>query len=492
MREAPEAVRAGCAGVPPLEARLEDWMSALAADPGGLARLLAQHGSPLNLHELSPFARNAEEIRAAGEGLGVEPEIFFARKANKCLAFVEEAGRLGLGVDVAGERELRQTLEAGVDPARIVLTAAVKGESLLRLCADSGATVAIDNRDELELLDRLTADRRGAAMPLALRLTPGRLDPSRPTSRFGLPASEALDAARLVARRPALRLDGVHFHLDGYSADERARTIGEAFELVDALREAGHQPRFLDIGGGFPISYLREREQWDRFWREQRRAVRGDRRPLTFAGHGLGLRCSAGRVEGEPALYPYWQEPVRGDWLREILTATTRIGSRGQRVADALGGRGLELRCEPGRALLDGCGMTAVSVEFTKPYEGEDRLVGLAMNRTQCRTSSEDFLVDPLLVREPGEPSPSEPSPGFDGYLVGAYCIERELLSWRRLRFGAGVRRGDMVLFPNTAGYLMHILESSSHQMPLARNLILDPGAPPLARLDRIDEEPGR
>jgi diaminopimelate decarboxylase len=75
----------------------------------------------------------------------------------------------------------------------------------------------------------------------------------------------------------------------------------------------------------------------------------------------------------------------------------------------------------------------------------------------------------------------------IDGYLVGAYCIERELLTWRRLRFPRGVEVGDLVVFPNTAGYLMHILESASHQIPLARNLVI--GSPGGAALDPIDHD---
>ena len=72
-------------------------------------------------------------------------------------------------------------------------------------------------------------------------------------------------------------------------------------------------------------------------------------------------------------------------------------------------------------------------------------------------------------------PGRSASGSAIEGYLVGAYCIERELLTWRRLRFPGGVEIGDIVVFPNTAGYLMHILESSSHQIPLARNLIAGP-----------------
>jgi diaminopimelate decarboxylase len=125
-------------------------------------------------------------------------------------------------------------------------------------------------------------------------------------------------------------------------------------------------------------------------------------------------------------------------------------------------------------------------------YLGDPRIdvwAKLEMNRTQCRSTSEDFLVDPLLLR-PGATDDVRPRPTatIEGYLVGAYCIERELLTWRRLRFPRGVAVGDVVVFPNTAGYQMHMLESSSHQIPLARNLVVGPELEP--QLDAI-ESPG-
>ena len=137
---------------------------------------------------------------------------------------------------------------------------------------------------------------------------------------------------------------------------------------------------------------------------------------------------------------------------------------------------------EPGRSLLDGCGMTVARVEFRKQRSDGTWLIGVAMNRTQMRSTSDDFLVDPLLLRPAGA---GEPTEAIEGYLVGAYCIERELISWRRFSFPHGVAVGDLIAFPNTAGYLMHILESASHQIPLARNLIVHDGE---ATLDPIED----
>jgi diaminopimelate decarboxylase len=197
------------------------------------------------------------------------------------------------------------------------------------------------------------------------------------------------------------------------------------------------------------------------------------------------LRADPGGVVGHRAVYPAAQQLVRGAWLDHVLRARIPGPGAARTVAEALRDLGLELRCEPGRALADGCGITAARVEFRKQRRDGTWLVGLAMNRTQCRSAADDFLVDPLLLRPPGGP---EPTPPIAGFLVGAYCIERELLTWRRLRFPHGVAVGDVVVFVNTAGYLMHILESPSHQIPLARNLVLGPGDEVL--LDEIDALP--
>ena len=136
----------------------------------------------------------------------------------------------------------------------------------------------------------------------------------------------------------------------------------------------------------------------------------------------------------------------------------------------------MRLHLEPGRSLVDGCGLTLAEVAFTKTRSNGVPLVGLAMNRTQCRTTSDDFLIDPYLVKR------APPSEEIEAFLVCAYCIEDELILRRKIRFPRGVAAGDLVAIPNTAGYFMHILESASHQIPLAKNVVWPDG-----ELDAID-----
>ncbi|AIT60938.1 FAD/NAD(P)-binding protein [Corynebacterium doosanense] len=434
-------------GVPPLTGRLESWMS--EPDARGL---IDTYSSPVNVLNSAPVTRNIDELVAAGERAGVDVRIHFARKANKALTFVDAVNAAGHGVDVASYRELSQVIDTGVPGERIIVSAAIKTDEFLELALAHGATVSVDSVGELERLQALTRGRQALIAP---RIAP---DPAKlPPTRFG--ERSAVWAEALNHAWEGITVRGLHAHLHGYAVADRRTALGEALWLVDKLRQAGHAPEFVDLGGGVPMSYLDNAGQWENFQETRRAMVAGDHPPFTWKAHPLDT------------VYPFHQAPVRGDWLAELLAS-----DEGQGLKE----RGLRLHLEPGRSLLDGCGIIYAEVAFVKKRSDGLPLVGLAMNRTQLRTTSDDYLVDPLHL--PAGPAEGEE---LEAYLVGAYCIEDELIMRRRIRFPNGVKVGDIVAFPNTAGYFMHILESASHQIPLALNVARN--ADGGFELDRID-----
>jgi len=447
-----------CHGDVPLTGRIEPWMNQAVDDPN-LRHWLSQYGSPLNIVNPLPMARNIEQLNRVASGRNVAFRIYFARKANKCLSFVQQAMRSSIGVDTASENEVRQCLEIGVGPADLICSAAVKSDSLLQLCVQHQICIALDNHDELLAVIEKSRDSEHTAH-VAIRLGGFHHNGTKLPTRFGFD----VDANGLLddLATDSVTVRGVHFHLDGYDASQRVSAIEQSLRWIEALRAVGHPVEFLDIGGGFPMSYLDDAEPWRKFWEEHDRALLGDRTPITFRNHALGKFVHHGQVIGKPNVYPFYQQPVRDQWLADVLDSQTSTGTIADRIREAK----VQLRCEPGRSLLDGCGMTVARVEFRKQNADGDCLIGLAMNRTQCRTTNDDFLVDPLLI-----PTSLDRPDAMTGYLVGAYCTESELISLRRLHFPTGVCRGDLVMFPNTAGYLMHFLESRSHQFPLAQNL---------------------
>ena len=423
-------------GLPPLRPREVSWWREMLGDGQECGRLVETFGSPVNVVNPAPMRDNIDELVRAGAAAGVETKVFFARKANKALVFADEAREMGHGVHVASENELREVLERGMPGERIICSAAIKPDRLLALAIDNAVVISADSRAEAESIARLAPDPR-----------------TMPPTRFG----ERLDAWAEYFRMPRRNLGvvGIHAHLHGYAAADRASALRECMRLVDALAASGHAPAFVDIGGGVPMSYPADEAQWRAY--QDAIALQGSGYAEPFTWRSDPLRNT----------YPYWQEPTRGAWLTEVLSGG---------VAEALRERGLRLHLEPGRSLADGCGLTLAEVAFTKTRSDGVPLVGLAMNRTQCRTTSDDFLIDPYLVKR------TPPSEEIEAFLVGAYCIEDELILRRKIRFPRGVAAGDLVAIPNTAGYFMHILESASHQIPLAKNVVW-----PAGRLDDID-----
>ncbi|WP_175935141.1 FAD/NAD(P)-binding protein [Corynebacterium sp. Marseille-P4321] len=439
-------------GLPPLEPKGFDWSEDLLANGDACDALLAEFGSPVNVLNPAPMQANIDELVQAGERMGVETKIFYARKANKALVFADTARDTGNGVDVASENELRQVLSRGMPGERIILSAAIKPDCLLQLAIDNGVVISVDNTGEYDRI-RALAEASGKQAKVAPRLAP---DPdTMPPTRFG----ERLRTWRVHLQEPSqsVRVDGVHAHLHGYAAADRSAALNECMLLIDALVAAGHTPEFIDIGGGVPMRYLAHKNQWDAYQEAIAAQRAGYAEPFTWKSDPL------------TNTYPYWQEPTRGVWLEEVLSAG---------VAEAMRERNLRLHLEPGRSILDGCGVILARVAFTKTRSDGLPLVGLEMNRTQCRTTSDDYLTDPALLKRTPESDPVE------AFLVGAYCIEDELILRRKIRFPQGVSAGDIVAIPNGAGYFMHILESASHQIPLAKNVVWD-GAE--ASLDDID-----
>ena len=465
-------------------------MDSLLADAERLGGLVEAFGSPLNLHHVGPFERNAGALLDMARSREVELEILFARKANKALAYVERARGMGIGVDTASTAELTQALALGMRPDRLVCTAAVKSMELVRICVEASVPVVVDSADELERVRAVAADREKVATVI-IRLSGFSVGGANLESRFGLHPDDVPSLADSISGPASIaesgggvRIEGLHFHLDGYAASHRVAGLRRSLLLADELRAQGHPVGSIDMGGGFPMRYLDNPEEWRAFRRALDEALLERRPPITHCNDGMGRFAVDGRLVGDLGLYPYFQDPVGPEWLAGILDASSETGQ--DTLAGALRSRGLVLRCEPGRSLLDGCGITVARVEHRKQHRDGSWSIGLAMNRSQCATSKPDHAVDPILVPH-RELSASRPAP-MEGHLVGARCTESDLLSLRRLRFPRGVARGDLVVFPNTAGYLMHFVETRSHQFPLARNVVVSPDGTGSVAPDPVDD----
>ncbi|MCV7121731.1 alanine racemase [Mycobacterium lacus] len=401
-------------------------------------------GGPFHVVFAPRFARNLRAFTDVIASAGVAGQVFFAKKANKAGCWLRVCAQAGAGVDAASAPELVHALGCGVRGRDIVVTGPAKSEHLLWLAVRHGCLIAVDALDEL---DRLLALAGGdERVRILLRVLPD----INPHSRFGLDSDE-LDAAlqRCVQQPSRVSMEGFSFHLNGYEVKPRAQLAAQLIDRLVHARALGLAATSISIGGGFAVSYL-DAETWARFLRESNETDFHAGKTFTH-------------------FYPYHQAPTGADMLAAILAHEDVCGEG--TVGDKFARTGTKLLLEPGRALLDGAGCTVFPVQGFK-RRGDYGIVtvaGLSMSLSEQWKSSE-FLPDPTLWPEMSSDD-HEPTGALRCCVGGASCLEYDMLTWRKVALPRAPRHGDLLIYPNTAGYQMDKNESEFHGLPLPPKL---------------------
>ncbi|MCZ7456419.1 alanine racemase [Streptomyces sp. WMMC940] len=452
------------AGVRPfaLTALRHPMVSSLLTDHRALlADLLDGLGSPLHIVLPEIFEENVVGLRRAFAEAGATADILFAKKANKADCYVRSAAALGVGIDAASTPELVKALAGGVPGHRIGISGPEKDDTLHTLAVQHGCLVAVDSISELRRLAATARLARRQATVLLRSRTAGQ-----PASRFGMSAAEREAAVGLcVELADAVSLRGFSFHLNGYSTAERATAANEMIEhCLDARRRGSRSAELVDIGGGLPVRYVEPR-LWDEFLEQNEPA-----------------HYHAAKDFND--FYPYGGQPA----AQAVGAIMAHPVDGGESLARKAERTGVRFVVEPGRALLDQAGFTLYRVQ-----QVDDRrdVAGYAIVTVAGSSFSlseqwfnSDYLPDPLLMS--AQPTADET---FPACVAGSTCLESDLVTWRKIGFPRPVRRGDHLVYLNTAGYQMDSNESPFHDaaLPLKAVVRLGEGtAPPRWRLDGI------
>lgn len=443
---APLAARRARPGPPPLTPLLDPLVERVIRDtPECLHALVARHGSPLNIVWPHTVAGNVARMRCALSAECVDHAIFYGAKANKSQALIKAAVAAGVGVDVSSAAEFEDAVRAGAGAARICATGPAKTAPFLRQLAEAGALVAVDSLEELDDLVALLGPAGRARVLLRYRpRSAGR-------TRFGMAADTVLEGLRRVARAGArVAFEGFHLHLSGYDYESRAVAIAEVAALVEAAAGLGLPARLIDIGGGLPVRYVAP-EAYAHYLAEQGPEHYG-----------------TGRVPG--GFYPYGSALTAADWIAGLL----RAPCRGTTVAGYLRSAGLQLALEPGRSLVDQAAISLFRVIRTKPIGDGTAIVFVeGSSFSACETwFASEFLVDPILLPAGAKRPDAAP---LRASIAGHSCLDGDVVSHRLLAFDSAPQAGDLLIYANTAGYQMDLLENEFHRHPMPARLVAGP-----------------
>ena len=401
--------------------------------------LIKQYGTPLFVFSESRIRTNIERLKHAAEVVDRPIKFCYASKANSNMAILKAVMEAGIDVEVNSGGELFKALRVGFRPDQIIFNGTSKSDEELDEAVRAGIySINVDSIYEIGLVEESVKRLRAggeqvAAARIALRLVPEigtrshlGLQTALLTSKFGISSSEVLDAFRRGLQNPHLvHVCGIHIHVGSQTPD--VEPYAEAFRsmwehLVKIHRETGHTLEHINLGGGIPVNYLRDRSQADQLPEHERDML------------GAELEPSA------------------------VLSAALRVARESARDADAehlL--ENVTILLEPGRSVIADAGLVLTTVLNMKqrPETGDIWLLTDAGYNLMLSMNNYKWYYHLVSASRAGEPHVS------DYKVAGPLCdsgdvyfdIERcgRLPDYRRLP--ANVQPGEVLALLNSGAY---------------------------------------
>lgn len=451
-----------------LQPAIHPLIQEILSDATLLQELSGALGSPLNILFPELVGQNVDAFQGMLDKLSLRGRVYFAHKANRSDSLTRQLSFERSFIDVSSTNELRHALGSGFNARRIQATGP-KNSEFLTLSLMHGIVISVDSCWEIsEILAIKQSLQIEGKVQLLLRVSGFRSAHSQyrsKASRFGIPLDEIDQAFNMLEQADQeIDLLGFSFHLDTTSIPEKGLAIENCLELFDQAISFGFEPTVINIGGGFKTNYLASEQDWHRYTTAIRDAALGARPPLTWQGNTFGLQPDKGSLRGSFNSYSYY-DPLTGPKFLEELMGH-QLPSQDDTPAGAiLRDNGIELWIEPGRSLLDQCGITIGRVNSVRRSSLGDLMVCLNMKRQDICFLDQEIFVDPVLLYQnpPGDDDTPVPA-----YFAGNLCLESDLI-FRHLTFlPAAPQPGDLVVFANTAGYFMDFSASPAIMQPTA------------------------
>lgn len=227
-----------------------------------IADLAAEYGTPLWVYSENKLLYEFQQIQEAFAKC--DPVICYSVKANSNLAILKSLNSAGSSFDVVSGGELYRVAQAGADPTRVVFAGVGKTDREITDALKQNILMFnVESEPELDAISRC-AKELGVVGPVALRLNPdidakthSKTTTGKRGNKFGMDIEKHNELAAKVLEDPHLELRGIHMHLGSpiVTTDPYEKAATKAVEVVKDLRQKGHKINWINLGGGFGLSY---------------------------------------------------------------------------------------------------------------------------------------------------------------------------------------------------------------------------------------------
>ncbi|TDQ80433.1 diaminopimelate decarboxylase [Dongia mobilis] len=231
------------------------------------AGLLAEEAPLIGIIDMDALRGTIDDLRSSF------PNFFrhaFAAKANTMPAILKFVRDAGMSCEVASPGEFEAAQAAGFAGEEIVFDSPAKTRWEIDAALKSGATLNIDNWQELARVDDWLAKGKSSSI-IGIRVNPqvgigaiAAMSTATRTSKFGIGLEDGDNRARILAAyeaRPWLTALHCHVGSQGCPLELIAAGIAKTYALaVDINASLGRkQIATLDIGGGLPVNFESDR-----------------------------------------------------------------------------------------------------------------------------------------------------------------------------------------------------------------------------------------
>ncbi|HST51444.1 MAG TPA: diaminopimelate decarboxylase [Pyrinomonadaceae bacterium] len=286
---------------------LESREGRLFIDGVDSTALAREHDTPLFVFSERRVRSNVERLKQAAARVKHPVRFFYASKANSTMGLLKVVRDAGVDCEVNSGGELFKALRADFRPEQIIFNGTSKSVQEIDEAIGAGIySINVDSVYEIGLIES-RARALGKRARVALRLVPEigtrshlGLQTALMTSKFGITSAEVLDAFRLALRSPEyLHVSGIHIHVGSQTPDVEPfaaafKTMWEHLKTI--YDESGHALEHINLGGGIPVNYLRDRSQADDLPEDEREMLGAELEPSDVLAAALKTARDSART----------------------------------------------------------------------------------------------------------------------------------------------------------------------------------------------------
>lgn len=441
---------------------------------------------PLHLVYAPVVRQRAREFKDVFQKYYSKGKVRFAVKAHPHPSVLKIMAEEGIGADCASYNEARCALEAGIKPEKIDLNGSCKEDFLIKEAVEKGFLIIADSLEELEQVNKI-AGSLDKTVELVLRLSGYNLKDVTAESvftagrwtKFGEPIDKISELLNNLHLYKNIKLIGFHTHIGSQitSPEPYIEVLGRMIELSRLLVSKGSKCKLINMGGGFPVSYV-DKEEWDNLLRRIQEGYcaqsKGDSSKLFSWGGSLGgFRGNDGIIDfsqwrGEKFYSPYPEASM----LEEVLKSDVSIDNKRVSLLQALEDLGSPyLYVEPGRSIMESAGITLTRAAHTRIVGEFHNLLTLEMGVTnQCGSLLHSDMKRWEIANDWNDWDP-EPFYTFAG---GNLCFSGDMLAVFKIRLQRKPKRGDVLLIHDTGAYTSSFFPSNANAFPRPSRLLVD------------------